>query len=154
MASERQRYDPFQQAMSLRDAMDRLLRESFVSPGMMFTMTGEVNLPLDVLDAQDSYVVHASLPGLKPEDVQINLQGDTLSIRGQPPQMAEEKGKGKTYLLRERQQVSYARSITLPGPIDADRASAQFEHGVLTLTLPKAEAARPKTIKIGSAAQR
>jgi HSP20 family protein len=56
--------------------------------------------------------------------------------------------------LRERQQVSYARSITLPGPIDADRASAQFEHGVLTLTLPKAEAARPKTIKIGSAAQK
>jgi HSP20 family protein len=152
MASERQRYDPFQQAMSLRDAMDRLLRESFVSPGMMFTTTGEVNLPLDVLDDQDSYVVHAALPGLKPEDVQINLQGDTLSIRGQAPQTAEEKGK--TYLLRERQQVSYARSITLPGPVDADRAAAQFEHGVLTLTLPKAEAARPKTIKIGSATQR
>jgi HSP20 family protein len=153
MASERQRYDPFQQAMSLRDAMDRLLHESFVSPGMMFTTTGEVNnLLLDVLDDQDSYVVRASLPGLKPEDVQINLQGDTLSIRGQAAQTAEEKGK--TYLLRERQQVGYARSITLPGPVDADRAAAQFEHGVLTLTLPKAEAARPKTIKIGSAAQR
>jgi HSP20 family protein len=153
MASERQRHDPFQQAMSLRDAMDRLLRESFVSPGMMFTTTGEVNnLPLDVLDDQDSYVVRASLPGLKPEDVQINLQGDTLSIRGQAPQTAEEKGK--TYLLRERPQVSYARSITFPGPVDADRATAQFEHGVLTLTLPKAEAARPKTIKIGSTAQR
>jgi HSP20 family protein len=152
MASERQRYDPFQQAMSLRDAMDRLLRDSFVSPSMMFTMTGEENLRLDVLEDQDRYVVHASLPGLKPEDVQINLQGDTLSIRAQTPQTAEEKGK--TYLLRERQQVSCARSITLPGPIDADRASAQFEHGVLTLTLPKAEAARPKTIKIGSAAQK
>jgi HSP20 family protein len=153
MASERQRYDPFQQAMSLRDAMDRLLRESFVSPGMMFTTTGEVNnLQLDVLDDQDSYLVRASLPGLKPEDVQINLQGDTLNIRGQAPQTAEEKGK--TYLLRERQQVSYARSITLPGPVDADRATAQFEHGVLTLTLPKAEAARPKSIKIGSTAHR
>jgi HSP20 family protein len=152
MTSERQRYDPFQQAMSLRDAMDRLLRESFVSPGMMFTTTEERNLQLDVLDEQDSYVVRASLPGLKPEDVQINLQGDTLSIRGQAPQAAEEKGQ--TYLLRERPQVSYARSITLPGPVDADGASAQFEHGVLTLTLPKAEAARPRTIKIGGAAQR
>jgi HSP20 family protein len=109
-------------------------------------------LPVDVLEDQDGYVLHASLPGLKPEDVQINLQGDTLSIRGQAPQTTEEKGK--TYLVRERQQLSYARSITLPGPVDADRASAQFEHGVLTLTLPKAEATRPKTIKIGSAAQK
>ncbi|HKC73644.1 MAG TPA: Hsp20/alpha crystallin family protein, partial [Chloroflexota bacterium] len=107
---------------------------------------------LDVLEDPDGYVIHASLPGLRPEDVQLNLQGSTLSIRGQAPQTAEEKGK--TYLLRERQQVSYARSITLPSPVDAEHASAQFEHGVLTLTLPKAEAARPKTIKIGSAAQR
>jgi HSP20 family protein len=152
MASEMQRYDPFRQAMSLRDAMDRLFRESFVSPGMMLTTTGEATLPLDVTEDQNGYVVHASLPGIKPEDVQINLQGDTLSIRGQATQKAEEKGK--TYLLRERQQISYARSITLPGPVDADHASAQFEHGVLTLTLPKADAARPKTIKVGSMAQR
>ena len=152
MAGDVQQYDPFRQAMSLRDAMDRLLRESFVSPGMMFTTTGEVNLPLDVMEDQDGYVIQASLPGLKPEDVQINLQGDTLSIRGQVSQTAEEKAK--TYLLRERQQTTYARAVTLPGPVDADHATAQFEHGVLTLTLPKAEAARPKTIRIGSAAQR
>src|SRR5437764_14393126 len=98
MASERQRYDPFQQAMSLRDAIDRLLRESFVSPGMMFTTTGQVNLPLDVLEDQDGYVIHASLPGLKPEDVQINLQGDTVSIPGQASQTAEEPGT--TYSMR------------------------------------------------------
>src|SRR2546429_5733385 len=92
MAGDVQQYDPFQQAMSLRDAKDRLLRESFVSPGMMFTTTGEVNLPLDVLEDPDGYVIHASLPGLRPEDVQLNLQGSTLSIRGQAPQTAEEKG--------------------------------------------------------------
>ena len=148
MATPMERYDPFRQAMSLREAMDRLLQESFVNPSSMLAQAEEAALPLDVTEDEQTYVVHASLPGIKPEDVQITLQGDTLSIRGEATEEKEEK-KGKTYLLRERRQTSYARSITLPRPVDVDRAATQFEHGVLTLTLPKAEAAKPKRIAVG-----
>jgi len=88
------------------------------------------------------------MPGIKPEDVQTTILGDTLTIRGESKAGAEQKGQN--WLVRERRSGSFQRSVSLGTPINADKASAQFEQGVLTLTLPKSEQARPKQIKVSA----
>ncbi len=152
MASDR--WDPFRDVVSLSDAFGSLLRESFVRPGVVPTgaapgtagAAGIVALPLDVAETENEFVVRASLPGLAPDDVQITAHGDTLTIRGELK--AEAEKPGETWHLRERRTGAFQRTVALPAAIDADRAHAAFEHGVLTLTLPKAETAKPKQIRI------
>jgi HSP20 family protein len=144
-----ERWDPFREAVSLRDAMNSLLQESFIRPGNLLAQEGTAALPLDISETEDHYVVKASLPGVKPEDVQITVHGDTLTIRGESK--AEEEKKGQTWHLRERRFGSFQRSVTLATPINSDQAQANFDHGVLTLTLPKSEQAKPRQIKIGGA---
>jgi len=145
-----ERWDPFREAISLRDAMNTLLQESFVRPGGLPASNGQAaTLPLDVSETEDAFVVKASLPGIKPEDVQITVHGDTLTIRGESK--AEEEKKGEHWHLRERRFGSWQRSVGLSAPVDSAKAQAAYEHGVLTLTLPKSEAAKPRQIKIGSA---
>ena len=107
-------------------------------------------LPLDIAETEDEFIVKASLPGVRPEDVHITAHGDTLTIRGE--MKAEEEKKGEHYHLRELRQGHFQRTVTLSTPISADKAQAQFENGVLTLKLPKAEEAKPKEIKIGGGA--
>lgn len=141
-----QRWDPFDDMLSLRDAMDRLLQESFVRPASSFFSAGRGSLPLDLSEDENSYIVHATMPGVKPDDVQINVHGNTLTIRGES--RSEENQEQHNYLMRERRAVSFHRSVTLPGAVNADQAEAHYENGVLTLTLPKAEAAKPKQIKV------
>ena len=141
-----ERWDPFREMVSLRDAMNTLFQESFVRPiGAM--ASGQGTLPLDVRENENEFVIQASLPGMKPEDVQVTIQGETLTIRGEHQESAERKGEN--WLLRERRLGNFQRSIALSSPVDSEKAQAQFEHGVLTLTLPKAEAAKPKQIKVG-----
>lgn len=145
------RYDPFREMLSLRDAMDRLFQESFVRPsGWMGNGGGTMPVPVDVLEDAHSYVVTASLPGWKPEDVNITFQEGTLTISGQYQENPEPE-EGKSWHLRERRVGSFSRSFTFPSAVDPDKAEAHFENGVLTLTLPKAESARPRQIKIGAA---
>jgi HSP20 family protein len=135
--------------VSLRDAMNSLLQDSFVRPGAGLPGGGGggVALPLDIAETENEFVVHASLPGVKPEEVQITVHGDTLTIRGETKEHQEQKGQN--WHIRERRFGTFQRSVSLNAPIDSDKAKAEFEHGVLTLTLPKAEAAKPKQIKVG-----
>ena len=142
-----ERWDPFRDVVSLREAMNSLLQDSFVRPGSAMAPAAHGGFPIDVSESENDYVIHAQLPGVKPEEVQITVHGDTVLIRGEL-KAAEEK-KGQTWHLRERRFGAFQRAVSLNAPIDADKANAQFEHGVLTLTLPKAEAARPKQIKVG-----
>jgi HSP20 family protein len=143
-----ERWDPFREMVSLRDAVNSLLQDSFVPPdGARSERGAAFTLPLDVTEAENDFVVMASLPGIKPEDVQTTVLGDTLTIRGESK--ADGEQKGQNWLVRERRSGSFQRSVRLGTPINADKASAQFEHGVLTLTLPKSEQARPKQIKLG-----
>jgi len=140
-------FDPFREMMSLREAMDRLLEESFIRPrGTLRRGTPEapLRLPVDVYTTPEEIVVVASLPGLLPEEVDITIEGDTLTIRGElrPPLENVE------YLFQERPYGHFARSLTLNVPVDVEKAEAVFENGVLTLTLPKMEAVRPKSIKV------
>ena len=147
------RYDPFREALSLRDAMDRLFQESFVRPN---GWTAPASVPVDLHETDGGYVVEASLPGWKPEDVNITVQDGTLTISGQyhdqPEPQAQNGQNGKSWHLRERRFASFSRSFTFPTAVDADKAQASYENGVLTLTLPKAESAKPRQIKIGGAA--
>ena len=91
-------------------------------------------------------MVKASLPGVPPDAVQITVHNDTVNIRAETKADAEKKGE--TWHLRERRQGVYQRAFSLATPINADLAKAEFQHGVLTLTLPKAETAKPRQIKV------
>ncbi len=145
-------WDPFREAVSLRDAMNSLLQESFVRPGNNHPQTGGFSLALDVAENENDFLVTASLPGVKPEDVQITIQGDSLTIRGESK--TEQEKKGERWHLRERRLGAFQRSLSLGTPVDSNKAHADFEHGVLTLTLPKAEASKPRQIKVGAGAAR
>jgi len=146
-----ERWDPFQEAVSLREAMNSLLQDSFVRPGAGGPQGGFSALPLDICETENDFVIKASLPGVKPEDVDITVQGDTLTIRAESK--AEEDKKGEHWHFRERRYGGLQRSVSLAAPVDSDKAQAHYEHGVLTLTLPKSEAAKPKQIRIGGASQ-
>ncbi len=135
--------------VSLPDAMNFWFRDTFVRPNGAGSERGAATftLPLDVTEAENDFMVTASLPGIEPEDVQTTVQGDTLTIRAESKADAEQQGQN--WLVRERRVGSFQRSVNLGTPINADKASASFEHGVLKLTLPKSEEARPKRIKVG-----
>jgi HSP20 family protein len=143
------RWDPFREAISLRDAMNSLFQDSFVRPSGVSAQSGLSTLALDVAETDNDFVIKAALPGVKPEDVQITVHGDTLTIRGES--RLEEEKKNEHWHLRERRHGVFQRSLSLSAPVDSDKAQADFEHGVLTLKLPKSEAAKPRQIKVGSA---
>ncbi|HMA33607.1 MAG TPA: Hsp20/alpha crystallin family protein [Chloroflexia bacterium] len=143
-----QRWDPWTEMLTLREAMGRLLEDSYVRPAGA-SPTAE-SLPLDVYEDADNIEVSATLPGLRPEDVEITLQGDMLTIKGQRKTSTERK-QGN-YLMREQRSGNFYRSIQLPVLIDAGKVQANFEHGLLHLTLPKAEATKPRKIQISAGA--
>ncbi len=189
------RWDPFGEALPLRQMMDRLMEDAFIQPGRLFGsregtgagagMTG-MGVALDLAEHENELTVTASLPGVRPEDVDISIQDTVLTIqgevreeRGQPTpttptqqgqegaqangqhgdqqgqpqgqQQGQQQGRGQAqYHYRERRFGRFLRQVSLPVPVNADQAEASFEHGVLTLRLPKAEQARRKRIEVRS----
>jgi HSP20 family protein len=139
------RWEPFRDLISLREAMDRLFEESFVRPGGRLAPVREA-LAVDMYETDDAIVVKSAIPGIKPEDIDISITGDTLTIKGET--RAEEEVKEENYMRRECRYGSFSRSLAIPLAVVADKAEAEFENGVLTLTLPKAEEVKPKAIKI------
>ena len=142
------RPSPFGELMTLRSAMDRLFEDSFVRRplGPFNGFDGGTTLPLDVTRTADELLVEAALPGIRPEDVEITVEDGTLSIRGEYRE-EQKSGEGES-LVQEIRRGSVARSVTLPTGLEADKATATFEHGVLTLRIPKAEATKPRQIRI------
>ncbi len=138
------RWDPFREMATLRSTMDRLFDESMKSAGWEDRGIGA--LALDVAENEDGYVVKASLPGVNPDDIEITLHDNTLTIKGEIK--ADTNIDEKNYRLRERRSGAYMRSVTLPVPVDSEKVEAVNEHGVLTLTLPKAETVKPKKIAV------
>lgn len=144
------RFDPERELLSLRDAMNRLMEESFVLPSMVGEMRGNGRawgLAVDMYETNDHLVVKASVPGVKPENLDITVQGETLTIKGEIKEEQEDKQQGR-YHFRERRYGAFTRALTLPFPIQNDKVTANFEDGVLTLTLPKAEQIKPRSIKV------
>lgn len=134
--------------VSLRDAMDRLFTESFV-PGRVSGEAGRVTFPLDVYATEEAMTVLAAVPGMDPANIDISIEKDQVMIKGEVPDVAtSEEAREATWYLHELPHGTFQRTLTVPFEIDANAAEATFENGMLRLTLPKAEAARPKQIKI------
>ena len=146
------RWEPLSDLMSLREAMDRLFEESFVRPGSRaLSPYGTAELAVDMYETDNEVVVTTAMPGVKPEDVDITITGDTLTIKGETK--SETKIEKANYLRQERRYGQFARTVSLPVPVQADRAEAKFKDGVLTLSIPKAEEAKPKVIKVRTEAK-
>lgn len=129
--------------LRLSEVMDRLFDESLVRP---YSLDSAYALPLDVQAKDEEYVITAPAPGLKAEDLSVEVIGDTVTIRGETAATTEEAEAD--WLLQERRYGKFARTITLPAELDSTKAEASLENGMLTLRIPKAEEAKPKTIKV------
>ena len=145
------RWDPWRDMVSLRDAMDRLLSESFVP------MRGEKSattaaLSVDISEKGDNYVVTAPVPGVAPDDVEITVLGDTLRIRGERRETKEQQDEGQRWIMREQQFGAFERSIRLPTSVKPEAAKAEFRDGVLTIMLPKTEEAKERRIPVNAGA--
>lgn len=124
--------------------MDRAFRD-FSLPAFGWNI--ESSLPAaDVVETADAVTVRIDLPGHDPKNIQVNVEDDLLTVRSE--RKAESEDKGETWHRSERSYGVYARSFALPASVDADKAEARYEHGVLSVTLPKREEARPKTIAV------
>jgi HSP20 family protein len=142
------RRSPFGELVTLRHAMDRLFDDDVFRP---FSWTGALegpHMPLDVTTDADALTIEASLPGIKPEDVDITVENGTLTISGKTAD--ERQAEEGSYLIQEIRRGSFSRSVTLPNGLEPDRAEATFEHGVLRLRIPKAEQVKPRQIKIST----
>ena len=146
------RWDPFGELVSLREAMNNLLEESFVQPRQAGGGGGggpaPAGLALDIHETPEAFVVTASVPGARPEDVDITVLGDALRISGQQRDERQEQGQGSRWILRERRFGAFERLVRLPTTVQSGAAQAEFKDGVLTITLPKAEEAKPRSIPV------
>ncbi len=138
------RYEPFGNVLSLREAMDRLFEDSFVAPFGRLMQTTSI-MPVDVYETDDAFVVNAFMPGLTPDDLDITVQQQVVTIHGEPK---ADDLNGLRPLVQERPTGQFTRTFSLPVPVDANRVHAEFRNGVLHLTLPKLEVARPRKIEI------
>jgi len=144
--SSMSRFDPIREMITMRQAVDRMLGEVFAR-GSESRGTGAWLLPMDAYFTDEAIVIHADVPGLKPEEIEITLEGDTLTIRGE---IRREEANNRKYVLLERPTGKFERTLTINTPIDSDRVEATFSNGVLTLVLPKAEAVKPRQITVKS----
>ena len=141
------RWQPFSDMVTLRQAMDRLFDDSIINPSRLTSVFGEgAALPIDMYETDENVVVRANVPGVKPEEMDITITGNTLTINGETKQ--EQEVKRENYFRQERTYGTFTRNITLPSSLETDKAEAAFENGVLTLTIPKAEEMKPKQIKV------
>jgi HSP20 family protein len=146
--------DPFERELvAIRDVVDRMFDGGLFMPLRRFGRWGEMltdGMPaVDVVDDDKQYVLRAALPGWKPEDVDITYDHGLVTIKGQVKD--EQKDADKRYVRREIAYRSFVRTMTLPVDVVVDKANATFKDGLLTVTLPKSEAAKPKQIKVVSA---
>ena len=138
------RWDPWNDMLSLREAMSQLMAESYVRPD---AARGQGFVPaLDVSETQDAFLVEAAVPGLKPEDLEITVENSVRTIKGETRQ--ENTAKERDFHRIERRFGSFQRTIGLPKSVQADAIKANLEHGVLKLEIPKAEEIKPRKISV------
>lgn len=142
------RWSPFEEALSLRDAMNRLFEDSFVASSSALNRSGAgiVGVEMNVYEHENGFSVEACVPGLKPEDLDITLQDNVLTISGEFRQ--ETPAQGTTTHRTERRYGRFSRSVALPTQVKSDAVSANLEHGILRLDIPKAEQVKPRKIAV------
>jgi HSP20 family protein len=136
------RFTPAHDSLTIRDLMERMFDETLTP--VNYSANVEGRLTVDAYTTQNEIVVQAALPGVKPEDVEITVENDTLKISAELPKQLEDVD----YAFVERPHGRFSRTLMLNVAVEADKAEAHFDNGLLTLTLPKAEAVKPKMIKV------
>jgi len=143
-------WEPMTNLITMQTAMDRLFDDVYSRRNYDWRQGERADvLPIDAYVTANELVIKASVPGAGPEDVEITIEGETLTIRGAIPGPLE----NVEYVIQERRSGAFSRALTLNVPVKAEDAEAVFENGVLTLTIPKAEEVRPKVIKVQSKEQ-
>lgn len=140
------RYNPFSEVVSLREAMDRLFEDSFISPRLSNTWSGRGG-NTNLYETAESFTLQIPMPGVKAEHVEITVQQDTVSLKWETKVQFPE---GATVHWNGYQSGQYQQSFTLPAAINADGVEAHYNDGILTLNLPKAAHARARTIKVNA----
>ncbi len=144
------RWDPGSDLMSLRNAMSRVLRSGGGRHGNFTIEIGYGDIPIDMYQTENEVVIKATLPGVKPEEVDVSVTGETLTIKSERKE--EKEVQGRDYIRKENHYGRVSRIVALPVEIDPDKAVASFENGMLILTLPKSETVKPRQIKVQGAA--
>ena len=148
-----QRWDPFSDLRQIQDTMDRMWRQVGTS-GRPLRGGTEIEawaVPLDVIERGEATVVRASMPGVSPDDIDVSIDDNVLTIKGRT---ADEYGEEQdSYLMRERRTGSFHRALRLPESVDPDRVEPRYDHGILTITIPKPaeKQARQLRVRVGSA---
>ena len=145
------RWEPLPDLVTLRQAMDRLFEDSFVRCRARRDGRWQPLPAVDIFEDADKMGIKASMPGVKPEDIDINITADGVMIKGETK--SETEIKEENYVRRERHYGTFARTIALPQGLKIDKAEATMENGVLTLEIPKAEEVKPKPVKIKAKAE-
>ncbi len=143
-------WNPFREMVSLRNAMDSMFEESFARPLGEWPESARTGLPisLDMYEKSNTLIIQANLPGLKAEDIDISVSGNALIIKGEFK--SEEEERHDNVHIMERCFGKFQRTVALPESVDTDNVEAVFEDGVLKLSLPKSEEAKPKQISVKS----
>jgi len=141
------RYEPYSSGMPLREAMQQLFQDSFVSPFGQHWQT--MSTAFDLYETDDAFVVKASVPGLTSDDLSVSIEQQVVTIHGEPK--AEEHQELRPVLV-ERPMGMFTRTFSLPMPVDASKVKAELTDGVLNLTMPKFEAVKPRKIEVKSEA--
>jgi len=140
------RANPFDELFTLRRTVDRLFDDDIFHPRTWRTVSLGAEPALDITTTPDDLIVKASLPGWRPDDVDITLTGSTLTISAEMKE--EDRREDESWILSEIRRASFSRTLELPEGLIGDRATATYEHGILTLQIPKAEEVKPKQIRI------
>ena len=140
------RWDPFRDMLTVRDAMDRWLQQSISGTGQLIANIRPESIPVDVLESDAAFEVRASVPAVKPEDLEVTVQGERVTIRAEV--RAAEERRGETWLMREHRTGLMQRSITLPSSVSSENAEARIENGILILRLPKLQGVQARRIAV------
>ncbi|MCB8982114.1 MAG: Hsp20/alpha crystallin family protein, partial [Ardenticatenaceae bacterium] len=130
----------------MRNEIDRLFEDAFSAPVGKWERSSVWGFPLDVTENDDTFTVKAAVPGMNPDDLDITISDNVLTIKGETH--SEETKEDEKVHLQERRLGSFMRSISLPTPVESDNVDATYENGVLTLSIPKAAEVKPKRISI------
>lgn len=140
------RWEPFRDMLNAQREFDRFFRGTVGNAGDEEASTRTWAPPVDIYENGDNLVLKAELPGVNPDDVEIRVEDNTLYLKGE--RKFDKEVKEQNYHRVERSYGTFTRTFSLPNSIDSDKVSANYHDGVLTLSLPKREEAKPKTIKI------